>query len=212
MSHDALSQKIALSRTFGNLRGTFGLSTKRVLDIGCSEGHYLRHFGHGSIGITLIDEHIEAGRKEGLTIIEANIENPTFSLPAKMEVAWANNLFEHLNAPHPFLMKIRELIDDDGLLILGVPVVPHLPFLRYLKKFRGAYAASHVNFFTRRTLIDSVRAAGWHVEEARLFYFKNKFLDSLLNLIAPHIYVIARPKKDFAYAEKRLKSLRKYDS
>ena len=210
-SQEEFSGKVASSRTFRNLCDVYDLGRKQVLDIGCSEGHYLRHFGKGSIGITLIDEHIEEARKHGLTIIQANIEDPTFSLPQKFDIAWANNLFEHMNAPHLFLMKVQELLKEDGVLVLGVPVIPHLPFLTRLQKFRGAYAVSHVNFFTRRTLIDTVRAAGLQIKEARLFYFQNKFLDSFLNLITPHIYIIATPTTSFAYAEKRLKSLRKYD-
>jgi SAM-dependent methyltransferase len=139
-----------------------------------------------------------------------NVEDPNFSVGKKFDVVWANNFFEHMNAPHLFLSKMKEQLADDGILILGVPVIPHVPFLTYLKKFRGAYAVSHVNFFTRKTLIETVRAAGWEVKEARLFYFGNTWLDAILNCVAPHIYVIAKPKKDFAYAEKRMMSLRGY--
>lgn len=205
-----LSTKVSTSRTFSHLRDIFGLEEKTVLDIGCSEGYYLRHFGKGSVGLTLIDEHIAQGRADGLTIIKANIEDPDFSMPEQFDVLWANNLFEHMNAPHLFLAKARELTNPGGLLILGVPLIPHVPFLTKLRKFRGAYAVSHVNFFTRRTLIETVHAGGWRVQEARLFYFKNAWLDALLTPIIPHVYVVAQPDQNFAYPEKRLKSLRGY--
>jgi SAM-dependent methyltransferase len=207
-----LAEKVAASRTFLHLRERFGLGERSVLDIGCSEGHYLRHFGPGSVGITLIEEHIAQARAMGLTVLKANIEDPNFSLPQQFDVVWANNLFEHMNAPHLFLMKVRELLKKEGLFILGAPVIPHVPGLATLKKFRGAYAVSHVNFFTRRTLIETVRAAGWVVEEARLFYFKSYFLDTLLNVIVPHVYIVARPDPSFMYAEKRIRSLREYNA
>lgn len=204
--------RVAASRTFSHLRELFGLEKKKVLDIGCSEGYYLQHFGAESLGLTLIEEHIAVAHEKGLKVIKANIEDPEFLLPEKYDVVWANNLFEHMNAPHLFLIKVRELIKPDGMLILGVPLLPHTPFLTKLRKFRGAYAVSHVNFFTRKTLIESVRAGGWVVEEARLFYFKNAFLDNLLNIIIPHVYVIAHPNPDFAYAEKRIRSIKEYES
>lgn len=204
--------RVAASRTFSHLREIFGLGTKTVLDIGSSEGYYLQHFGQGSLGLTLIEDHIAKARTRGLTVMKANIEDPGFSLPEKYDVVWANNLFEHMNAPHLFLIKVRELIKPNGILILGVPLLPHMPFLTKLRKFRGAYAVSHVNFFTRKTLIESVRAGGWIVDEARLFYFKNSFLDNLLNLIIPHVYVIAHPNPSFAYAEKRLRSIEEYET
>ena len=115
-----------------------------------------------------------------------------------------------MNSPHLFLTKVREFLRPDGVLILGVPVLPQVPFLTRLRRFRGAYAVSHVSFFTRKTLIETVRRGGWIVEEARSYYFKNPVLDFFLNLIAPHIYVVARVDKDFSYAEKRMKSLREY--
>lgn len=202
--------KVDGSRTFSHLLRRFALDTKVVLDIGSSEGNYLKHFGKGSLGLTLIDEHIELATGRGLNVIKANIEDPGFSLPQKFEIAWANNLFEHMNAPHLFLMKARELVKPDGLLILGVPVVPWFSFLTRFKKFRGAYAVSHVNFFTRQTLIETVRVGGWTVQEARLFYFKSSMIDALMNPISPHMYIIAHPTPDFAYPNKRLRSLEGY--
>ncbi len=211
-ANSELFKKVRTSHSFSNLLKMYGLSTKSVLDIGCSEGHYLQCFGEGSVGVTIIPEDVEAGKQKGLQIVLGNIEDPTFSLSQKFDVVWANNLFEHLNSPHPFLMRVKEFLKSEGMLILGVPVIPSLSWLTRFKKFRGAFAVSHVNFFTRRTIRETVRFAGWEVEEARLFRFKNPLLDSLLNFITPHVYVIARPKQDFKYAHKRLLSLEGYNS
>lgn len=205
-----ISKRVGTSRTFSHLIQQFRLEKKAVLDIGCSEGYYLAHFGEGSMGVTIIPEHVAQAHTNGLSVVLGNIEDPDFSLSKKFDVAWANNLFEHMNAPHLFLMKAREFVSEDGVLILGVPVIPWFSFLAYFKKFRGAYAVSHVNFFTRKTLIETVRAGGWTVKEARLFYFGNRIMDSLLNLIAPHIYIIASPAHYFTYPQKRLLSLRGY--
>lgn len=205
-----LFTRVKKSRVFSHILTTFSLDKKKVLDVGCSEGHHLACFGKSSVGITIIPTHVEEGKKRGLTILEKNVEDAHFMLPDTFDAIWANNIFEHLNQPHPFLMNMRKVLKDDGVLILGVPVIPFLSFLTRFKKFRGAYAVSHINFFTRKTLIETVRAAGWHVHEARLFYMKNAFLDSFFNLIAPHIYVIATARPDFKYAHKRLLSLKGY--
>jgi SAM-dependent methyltransferase len=210
MKFSTLAERVAVSRTFTNLSKIFHLNEKVVLDIGCSEGYYLAHFGEGSVGVTLIDTHIADAKTRGLRVIKANIEDPNFSMTETFDVVWANNLFEHMNAPHLFLTNIRKFLNPKGVLILGVPVLPYVPFLTRFKKFRGAYAVSHVNFFSRKTLTETVRAGGWIVEEARLFYFKHPVLDALLHFITPHVYVIARPNPDFSYAEKRLQSLAGY--
>lgn len=206
-----LFDKVKKSRVFNNIISLYGLDKKAVLDVGCSEGHHLACFGPGSVGVTIIDEHIEAGRERGLTIVSKNVESPDFKMDKKFDVVWANNFFEHMNAPHPFLRKMADCLTEEGRLILGVPVFPWFTFLTRFKKFSGVYAVSHVNFFYRKTLIETVRAAGYDIHYARLFYMKNHRLDWFFNWIAPHIYVVATPKKDFKYAEKRLKSLRGYE-
>lgn len=198
------------SRTFAHIRTSFALNEKAVLDVGCSEGDYLQYYGKGSMGVTIIEEHVLAAQKKGLNVVLKNVEDPDFTLLVKFDVIWANNLFEHMNAPHLFLFKMREVLKDGGVMILGVPVLPYFTWLTYFKKFRGAYAVSHVNFFTRKTLIETVKAGGWTVKEARSFHSRNRIIDWFLNLIAPHIYVVATPKPDFAYPHKRLLSLKGY--
>ncbi len=207
-----LFAKVKTSRVFTNIRTLFELDKTSVPDVGCSEGHYLACFGPDSMGLTIIDEHVEIAKEYGLNVINKNVEDPDFSLDKTFDAVWANNFFEHMESPHQFLIRMKKCLKPDGVLILGVPVLPYLPLLTRLKKFRGAYAASHVNFFYRKSLIETVRYAGWDVHEARLFYFKNPILDYFMNLIAPHIYVVATPKENFKYAEKRLKSLRGYST
>lgn len=198
------------SRTFRHLIQAYQLDKRAVLDVGSSEGHYLQCFGKGSVGVTIIPEHVAEARSRNLEVVLKNVEDPDFSMPKKFDVIWANNFFEHMNAPHLFLSKMRQQLTNDGTLILGVPVIPHFPFLTHFRKFRGAYAVSHVNFFTRKTLIETVQAAGWEVKEARLFYFSSPWLDRLLNWITPHVYIVATSNKNFTYAEKRLMSLKGY--
>lgn len=207
----AIFANIRKSRTFGHIRSLYKLADKSVLDVGCSEGHYLACFGPGSVGVTIIDAHVEVGRKLGLTILNKNVENPDFAMDKKFDFVWANNFFEHMNSPHLFLRKMETCLNQDGKIILGVPVIPYLPFLSYVKRFRGAYASSHVNFFYRKTLIETVRYAGYEVIEARSFFFKNRTLDWLFNFFAPHMYIVAKPNPDWQYSRKRLLSLEGYE-
>lgn len=207
-----LFDEVKKSRVFNNIKTLFQLDKKSVLDVGCSEGHYLACFGPDSLGLTIIDEHVEIAKEYGLEVQNKNVEDSNFTLDRKFDVVWANNFFEHMESPHNFLIKMKKCLKSDGILILGVPVLPYIPFLTHFRKFRGAYAVSHVNFFYRKTLIETVRYAGWDIHEARLFFFKNPILDYFMNIITPHVYIVATPKENFKYAEKRLKSLRGYST
>jgi SAM-dependent methyltransferase len=202
---------VASSRTFNRILDTLDLRTKKTLDIGCGYGEYLVKFGPGSIGITTTDAEVEYGKSNGIDIIKGNAERidefPLGGLKSgdSFEAVWANNLFEHLLSPHAFLVRLKKVAVSDGLLVLGVPVIPALRAMMKLKAFRGALAVAHVNFFTKASLKLTVLRAGWHVSEIRPFIFSNKALDYLASFFAPHLYVVARNRTDFKYDPKKLK-------
>ena len=184
-------ENVSKSKTFNNIILNFDLDKKSVLDLGCSFGEFLIHFGSNSLGVTITKEEVEYGKNIGLDIIYGNIESEDFILEKKFDVIFANNLFEHLYAPHDFLCKINKYLNPNGILILGVPCIPKVVSLLYINKFRGSLASSHINFFTRDTLVKTIERAGWNIEMTRGFHFLNKFIDYLLNPIYPHFYVIA---------------------
>ena len=205
-------QNTGKSKTFRNIISLLSLDTKKVLDIGCSYGEFLTHFGPGSVGVTVTNDEAVYGREKGLDIRYGNIESEDFILNEKFDVIFANNIFEHLYSPHDFLCKIKKYLEPEGVLILGVPCIPKIVSLLRLTKFRGSLAGAHINFFTRDTLIKTVERAGYKLTTTRGFHFKNKFIDHLLDPIYPHFYVIATPKSDFKYTEKRMKELAGYSN
>lgn len=207
---DVHFNKVAKSKTFRNIVNTFELNKKSVLDIGCGNGAFLAHFGPGSVGVTIISEEVDYAREKSLDVRLGNIESNDFQIAEKFDVVFSNNLFEHLLSPHMFMIKIKNYLKEDGLLILGVPCIPKIVWLMRFNKFRGSLAGAHINFFTKDTLVKSVEKGGWKVLGVRGFHFYNKFIDRLINLIYPHFYVSAKIDKDFKYTEKRMKELNGY--
>lgn len=198
------------SGSFNNLIREFDLSNKKVLDIGCSNGEYLCKFGKGSVGLTVNQEEVDYGNSVGLDIRIGNLEEE-YDINEEFDIIFANNIFEHLYSPHHFLQKIKSKLSPDGILILGVPCVPILSFLLNFRRFKGALASAHINFFNKVTLQKTVEFAGWKVLDSRSFYLGNRFLSSLLSPISPHFYVIAKVDRGFKYDVKRLKELAGYN-
>jgi len=198
----------AKSKVFNNIINIFELDKKSVLDIGCSNGEFLTHFGKDSLGITIIQDEVNYGKSKGLNIRHGNIEYDNLNIPENsFDVIFANNLLEHLYSPHNFLNKIKKYLKKDALLILGVPCIPMIKLLLNFNKFKGSLAVSHINFFNKYTLIKTVEKSGWDVIDTRGFYFKNKVIDHFLDIIYPHFYVIAKVNYNFKYHEKRMKEL-----
>lgn len=186
-------ENISRSKTFNNIVRIFGLDKKSVLDIGCSYGEFTAHFGKGSVGITISKDEVAYGRSKGLDIRHGDIEAKDFILEEKFDVVFANNIFEHLYSPHDFLQRVKNYLKPNGILILGVPCIPKVVSLLRLKKFRGSLAVSHINFFTRDTLIRTVESAKWKPIMIRGFHFSNKVIDHALDVVYPHNYVVATP-------------------
>ncbi len=203
---DARFTPVHHSSTFNRILDALDLRTKKVLDLGCGYGEYLVNFGPESLGVTSTVEEVDYGKAKGIRIVKGNVEQlETLALNEQFEAVWANNLFEHLLAPHAFLMHLKTLAKQDTLLVLGVPVVPRIVSLMKLVKFRGALADPHINFFTKETLRLTVERTGWKVKGLRPFVFQNAFLDKLFSCLAPHLYVVAYNDTNFAYPEKKLK-------
>ncbi len=201
---------VTASKTFNNIVDTYGLRSKTVFDVGCSYGEFLIHFGKGSTGVTVTEVEVAYGIEKGLDIRLGNIESDSFTLEKKYDVIFANNIFEHLYSPHHFLIKAKKFLKPDGILILGVPCVPKIVSLVHLPKFRGSLAVEHINFFTRDTLTKTVERGGWQIETVRGFHFRNNIVDSMLNPVYPHFFVIARMDPAFTYPERRMKELLGY--
>lgn len=200
-------ENVSASKTFGNIVAHFHLNEKKVLDIGCSYGEFLAHFGEGSVGVSIEKKEVEYGARHGLDIRYGNIESEEFVLEEQFDVIFANNIFEHLYSPHYFLCVIKKYLKPQGILILGVPCVPKVVSLLPISKFHGALATGHINFFTKDTLRFTAERAGWKVDGVRGFHFAPALIDHLLDPIYPHFYVQATADPDFVYPEKRLREL-----
>ena len=184
----------------------FHVSARRVLDVGCGAGAHLRHFGPGSVGLELDPDAIRRGVAGGLDIRPWNFEE---AIPADLrggfDIVWASNLFEHVLAPHPFLIDLRTALRPGGRLLIVAPTIHRLP----LGPFRGYLAADHVNFFTPRTMALTIERAGYRIETVASASFPGAPLAvaSALRWVAPGVLIAATAIEGFDYPAKAHKRL-----
>jgi hypothetical protein len=169
------------------------------LDVCAGPGEYLKHMPAGSMGIDL------------RSIPELNIHEWNFDaqipveLQRKFSVVWCSNVFEHVMDPHPFLLRLKKALNpNDGVLVVSCP---QTLFDKHL--WHGAYHGDHVNFFTIKTLVDTLKFAGLEILWSGCPSFPRipPKIGKLLGPLSPTIQVIAKPIKDWSYPAKALKKL-----
>ncbi len=206
--YDKFFKKIP--RTFRIPLYKYQLNKKKVLDIGCSYGQYLIHFGHESVGIDVQEKMINFGKSLGLQIIKSDIDKEMLVPNNTFEAIWCSNLLEHVVSPHQFLRNCHIKLKSQGLLFIKVPLVPSFftDFI-YSKIFGdvGYRQSEHIYAYTRKTLDFIIRRAGFNIIESNIFLFSNNILGKLPNLIFSRmdltITMVAQKINNFSLSEKR---------
>jgi len=166
------------------------LDTAQVLDIGCSWGHCLVHFGPGSVGIDNVPEHVEFCRSLGLDARLGDVEDGLSGLEdASFDAVWVSDVLEHLDAPRLLLRRVAPKLRPGGLLVLYLSVLPRSRWARVLFRSRGFFDADvHHYQFTLETARYLVERSGYTVVEV----LPHGVPRALVGL-APTVFVAARP-------------------
>jgi 2-polyprenyl-3-methyl-5-hydroxy-6-metoxy-1,4-benzoquinol methylase len=146
---------------------------KRVLDIGCSSGYLARPLvarGCTVVGIEQDPVAAEQAREVCAEVLVGDAETLELPFePASFDVVLCGDLIEHLRDPERFLARVRPLLRTDRRLLLTTPNVANwanrLGLLagRWRYTDRGILDRTHLHLFTRATLVETLRRAGYRV-------------------------------------------------
>jgi SAM-dependent methyltransferase len=142
----------------------------RVLDVGCSYGHCLLHFGPGSTGIDVNPEHVDFCRSLGLDARLVDVDEGLDGIPdAGFDYLWASDVVEHLDAPRLLLRRLRPKLAPGGRLIVFLTVLPRSRLARWALRRRHANpfdSGAHHYQFSYETARYLVERAGYRIEGA----------------------------------------------
>lgn len=94
---------------------------KSVLDLGCSRGDFLAHFGKkiDKYGVELENYAIYTARQRGVHIFQEDIES--MRIDREFDVVTAYAVLEHMKNPVKILNKISNLVKPGGAAVIMVP-------------------------------------------------------------------------------------------
>jgi SAM-dependent methyltransferase len=140
------------------------LLRKGILEIGCNDGDFLRHFtNYPSLGVDPAMGPRSMARQRGL-----EVRSRAFSLDLAMEmdkvgVVVANHVLAHVEDVFDVLAGISQVLADDGVAIIEVQ---YLPDLLLNNAFDLVYH-EHRNFFSITSLASAARLHGLQVDNVQ---------------------------------------------
>jgi len=127
------------------------------LDIGCQMDQLQREVtavynNESSFGTELDEEFRGIANKLGAAIFPTEDDIPEH-LRGKFDLITMSHSLEHMNWPVEYLIKMRDFLSDDGYVFVEVPCLWWI----------GSLQISHPGAFTKHTLKEALRSAGYKV-------------------------------------------------
>ena len=143
----------------------------KILDLGCSSGllaERLRAIGHQVIGVDTAEIDGVAERVSAFYKADLNDGIPP-EVGTDFDVVLAADVLEHLADPASLMDQIHRVLSPEGSVLFCVPNIAHWypRFRATLGMFdydqRGILDATHLRFFTRRSISRLVERAGFTI-------------------------------------------------
>jgi 2-polyprenyl-3-methyl-5-hydroxy-6-metoxy-1,4-benzoquinol methylase len=144
----------------------------RLLDVGCAGGAFLRtisEFGVSCVGLELSNYLVNWCREiHGLEVIDSTIENfQKSNLKFDMITFW--DVLEHVPDPNSALASARDMLNENGLLILNLPMIDTFP-ARILGFKWPFYLNVHLFYFEKKTIKELLNLHGFQVVKIKSYW------------------------------------------
>jgi SAM-dependent methyltransferase len=137
----------------------------KILDLGCGRGDYLKVFrdlGLESYGTDISPE--APNFVENIPVVVADLENDELPFPEiKFDFVFSKSVIEHMRDPMRLLKYSYQQLKQEGTAVILTPSWEH--------NYKGAFYIdhTHVTPFTRTSLEDALKIAGY--ENVNVYYF-----------------------------------------
>lgn len=137
-----------------------------ILDVGCGGGYLLKIlYKHGYHNCRGIDPFLEHDILVDNNFVIEKTDIFSFNDAQKYDVIMLNHVFEHMENPDAVLMKIKSLLQTNGMLSIEIPIINDFLWEKY-----GIYIDSldppfHYYLYTEDSMRRLLERNGFEIEE-----------------------------------------------
>ena len=140
----------------------FNLYGKKILEVGCGQGEFLRiwkNYDVRAVGIEYDAELVTKAREQGLEVYKAFADSVATELPeAPFDAFVQFNFLEHQPRPNEMLQCIYHNLAEDGV---GLVTVPNLEYI--LQNGYYELIKDHIAYYSKETLYFLFQKNGFEV-------------------------------------------------
>lgn len=173
---------------------TYGLSGKKVIEIGCGVGEYMSMMevsGAKVYGLEHLTASVEKGKAAGHNILEGFLEDDDTLIPDGLyDGFYSMNFLEHIPEPGTFLRGIAANLSEGAI---GLIEVPNFDMMLQ-KSLYSEFIQDHLSYFTRQTLCGLLERNGFEVISCENIWYdyiisavvKKRVLTDVSGFLAEH--------------------------
>lgn len=122
MKYENSSSISAIYPSFYLVSEDYNLKSKKVIDLGCSDWRYLKHFWKWSCWVEYSSIDVKNCIKKWFNVVKWNLNSDfDFFENENFDFMFSSHVIEHLESPYLFLKKIRKYWWENAKLILWYP-------------------------------------------------------------------------------------------
>lgn len=137
---------------YQELLNTFDLKGKKILEVGCGKGEFLKiwkGYDVHAVGIEYDQELVDRANREGMEVYKAYADDESTKLPGAPYDAFVQfNFLEHQPYPNDMVKCIYNNLTEDGVGLVTVPS------LEYILRYDGYYELikDHIAYYSEESL------------------------------------------------------------